>query len=135
MWKAAFHSSPDLVWTLLKSQLSYAKFNCSKACSPQQYYLIQTLVKVCLLQQPYFYNMSHSSVIINLKPLEYLVFHIGSTLIELGLLWWSSPIQPLLVFHYWNLYLELYTETSKFLLFIVLIYKASRYIVFCQSDN
>ena len=41
------------------------------------------------------------------------------------------PIQPLLVSYYSNLYLGLYSEISKFLLSKVLVYKASRYIVFC----
>ena len=41
------------------------------------------------------------------------------------------PIQPLLVSYYSNLYLGLYSEIPKFLLSKVLVYKASRYIVFC----
>jgi len=38
---------------------------------------------------------------------RYSVFYDRNTLIELGLLWQSSPILLLSVFHYWNLYLGL----------------------------
>ena len=41
------------------------------------------------------------------------------------------PIQPLLVSYYSNLCLGLYSEIPKFLLSKVLVYKSSRYIIFC----